>query len=316
MARTKWTARKSTRGAQIRISRAEQAPSAPVVEVEPEEPYFFEENEEGDAVPVNPQEEPAEEVSPVPEAPAAVVGEDPDPDDSGDDSSDDDDAQDDQEDQGNNPREPWKRSHTHTSQHEQGVFPDMLEDVLAEVGINVRPLYVTTHTTYRTMPACYSTTVHIRKEAGDSTGPVTVSVHECTTPHATYKASVNDAAKRALFSLCHTYRQELENTAFRHVPRRAPRTEQTVVPLGELPEQRLNTLASVTAGLNTDLENATSEIYGLHVELHSANEKIKQLVAYIEDRPPSPSSSDSDDPAVSPPRKRTRYGEDGPRTGH
>ena len=130
-----------------------------------------------------------------------------------------------------------------SSADEPGYFPTLLQDVLWELGNTVKPLYVTSH---YSKPGCddyYRTQVHIRERLETSKGMKTCSAHNCTAPHATYAALVSDAARRALWSLCYTHRQELSFTEYRHLPHRTSGTEDTVVPLGEAREDRLNVLA-------------------------------------------------------------------------
>jgi hypothetical protein len=50
-------------------------------------------------------------------------------------------------------------------------------------------------------------------DAGDR-GFRTLSAHESLTLLSTYAASVSDAARRTLWSLSHTYRQQLHNTKY------------------------------------------------------------------------------------------------------
>jgi hypothetical protein len=102
----------------------------------------------------------------------------------------------------------------------------------------------------------------------------TLSAHESLTPLSTYAASVSDAAHRTLWSLSHTYRQQLQNTRFRHLPQRLRGGSQTSIVPGEAGEDRLNTLAGVVAGLNTDLDSATLDLYRVHLELENAHARI------------------------------------------
>jgi hypothetical protein len=56
-------------------------------------------------------------------------------------------------------------------------------------------------------------------DAGDR-GFMTLSAYESLTPLSTYAASISDAARRTLWSLNHTYRQQLHNTKYKHLPLR------------------------------------------------------------------------------------------------
>jgi hypothetical protein len=136
-----------------------------------------------------------------------------------------------------------------------------------------------------------------------------LSAHESLTPLSTYAASVSDAARRTLWSLSHTYRQQLHDTRFRHLPLRLSGGSQTSIILGGAGEDRLNTLAGVVAGLNTDLDSATLDLSRVHLELEDAHARIAALEALLqgwdllEAQVPTM--------ALSPPRKRIRCGEPG-----
>jgi hypothetical protein len=135
----------------------------------------------------------------------------------------------------------------------------------------------------------------------------TLSAHESLTPLSTYAASVNDAARRTLWSLSHTYRQQLHNTKYMHLPLRIRGENQTnIVPSGAN-EDRLNTLAGVVAGLNTDLDSATLDLSRVHLELEDAHARIMSLEAQLDGR--NPLEVQVSAMALSPPRKRIRYGE-------
>jgi hypothetical protein len=156
--------------------------------------------------------------------------------------------------------------------------------------------------------ACYYITrIHVRvMDAGDR-GFRTLSVHESLTPLSTYAASVSDAARRTLSSLSHTYRQQLHDTRFRHLPLRLSGGSQTSIIPGGAGEDRLNTLAGVVAGLNTDLDSATLDLSRVHLELEDAHARIAALEALLQGRDPSEAQVPAI--ALSPPRKRIRYEE-------
>jgi hypothetical protein len=101
-----------------------------------------------------------------------------------------------------------------------GHLPNLLHDVLHALGTYVQPLYETRRV-YEPPRACYYITrINVSvMDAGDR-GFRTLSAHESLTPLSTYVASVNDAAMRTLWSLSHTYRQQLHNTKYRHLPLR------------------------------------------------------------------------------------------------
>ena len=112
-----------------------------------------------------------------------------------------------------------------------------------------------------------------------------------------------------MWSLSHTYRQQLQNTRFRHLPQRLRGESQTNIVPGEPGEDRLNTLAGVVAGLNTDLDSATLDLYRVHLELENAHARIAALEAQLQGLDPPEAQVPA--VALSPPRKRLRYGEPG-----
>jgi hypothetical protein len=82
-------------------------------------------------------------------------------------------------------------------------------------------------------------------------------------------------------------------------------SEKTVVPAGG--DDRIDTLARVTAALNTDLEGATAELDRYHEELQNAQARIAQLEAQLAGQQP-PKEAMSYKPTASPPHKKLRYG--------
>jgi hypothetical protein len=167
----------------------------------------------------------------------------------------------------------------YTSMFEIGHFPNLLQNVLHALGTYVQPLYETRRV-YEPPRACYYITcIHVRvMDAGDR-GFKTLSAHESLTPLSTYAASVSDAARRTLWSLSHTYRQQLHDTKYRHLPLHLRGGSQTSIVLGGVGEDRLNTLAGVVVGLNTDLESATLDLSRVHLELEDAHARIAALEA-------------------------------------
>jgi hypothetical protein len=122
-------------------------------------------------------------------------------------------------------------------------------------------------------------------DAGDR-GFRTLSAHESLTPLSTYAASVSDAATRTLWSLNHTYWQQLHNTKYRHLPLCLRAESQTSIVPGGAREDRLNTRVGVVAGLNTDLDSATLDLSRVYMELEDAHARIAALEAQLEGRDP------------------------------
>ncbi|CAO2038223.1 unnamed protein product [Urochloa humidicola] len=292
------------------------------------------------------QEAPTPPATPTPEAPApAAAGGDPD--DSGDDSDGEDDGDNDGDDsnadggkssdndndnkndndnndpddngndgnQGDGPQGAGPTSVMHTSMDEPGYFPTLLQDLLWELGNYVKPLFITHQISEPTLGDYFVTRVHIRERNGTPRGMRTSSMHDSTTPHGTYAASVSAAAKRALWFLCYEHRLELSVTDYSHLPRRPNGTEQTNVMLGNAGEERINILARVVAALNTDLDGATAELSNTFNKLQAAQARIAELEAQLAGQAPPENTTEISYPAESPPSKRLRYGEPGSVTG-
>jgi hypothetical protein len=65
----------------------------------------------------------------------------------------------------------------------------------------------------------------------------------------------------------------------------------------------------VVAGLNTDLDSATLDLFRVHLELEDAHARIAALEAQLDGR--NPPEVHVPAMALSPPRNRIRYGEPG-----
>jgi hypothetical protein len=158
--------------------------------------------------------------------------------------------------------------------------------------------------------ACYYIIrIHVRVMHTGDRGFRTLSAHESLTPLSTYTALVSDVVRRTLWSLSHTYRQQLHNTKYRHLPPRIHGESQTSIVPGVAKEDRLNTLAGVVAGLNTDLDSATMDLSRVHLEMEDAHARIAALEAQLDGR--NLPEVQVLAMALSPPRKRIRYGEPG-----
>jgi hypothetical protein len=151
----------------------------------------------------------------------------------------------------------------------------------------------------------YTSRVYIRVPLNDTDGWRYHSSHHSTTHFSSDDAVVNDAARRALWSLCNAQRERLHGSEFRHVPRHVSGSEETVVPAGG--DDRIDVLARVTTTLNTDLEGATTEMYRYHEELQAAQARIAYLEAQLAGQRP-PQEAMPYQTTASPPRKRLRYG--------
>jgi hypothetical protein len=84
---------------------------------------------------------------------------------------------------------------------------------------------------------------------------------------------------------------------------------QTSIVPGGAGEDHLNTLAGVVASLNTDLDSATLDLSRVHLELEDVHARIAALEALLQGRDLPEAQVPA--MALSPPRKRIRYGEPG-----
>jgi hypothetical protein len=208
--------------------------------------------------------------------------------------------------QGDEHRNHRAEYHEHTYVGPDAPFCELLEELLQEIEHAVRPLYITKHYVEPGMRDYYTTVVHVRVATAQAGRWRTRTIHPCTAHFASEEAAINDAARRALWSISNTFRDRLEGTDFRFVPSRVSGTENTVVPMGDFRDSRVDILARVTAALNTDLEGATAEL-DTHQDLQNAQARIAQLEAQLAGQQP-PDEAEASCPSRSPPRKRLRYG--------
>jgi hypothetical protein len=269
----------------------------------------------------------ADDLPPTPVDPAPnVVGGDPDDsgDDSGDEDEDDNNADENpEEEEDNNPRYRGAEYHKHSTEDENGQFYILLREVLQHLGYcntsggtatlgvlqhlgyTMKPLYVTKHFSEPGMRDYYTSRVYIRVPLNDTDGWRYRSSHHSTAHFSSDDAAVNDAARRALWSLCNAQCVRLHGSEFCHVPRCVTGSEETVVPAGG--DNRIDVLARVTAALNTDLEGATNEMDRYHEELQTTQARIAYLEAQLADQRP-PQEAMSYQTTASPPHKRLCYG--------
>jgi hypothetical protein len=168
----------------------------------------------------------------------------------------------------------------------------------------MKPLHVTKHYIEPGLRDYYTSRVYICVPLIDTNGWRNRSSHHSTAHFSTDEAAVNEAARRALWSLCNAQRDRLHESEFRHIPRRVSGSEETIVPAGG--DDRIDILDRVTTSLNTDLEGATAELDRYHEELQTAQARVAHLEARLAgQRPPQeamPYSTTS-----SPPCKKLRY---------
>jgi hypothetical protein len=157
--------------------------------------------------------------------------------------------------------------HEHTCVGQEGLFCELLEELLQDIEHSVRLLYITRHYVEPGLRDYYTTDVHVTVTTGQAGRWRTRTIHPSTTHFASEAAAINDAARRTLWDVSNTFCDRIEGTDFRFVPSRVSGTEKTVVPMGEFRDSRVDILARVTAALDTDLEGATAELGMTHREL-------------------------------------------------
>jgi hypothetical protein len=96
---------------------------------------------------------------------------------------------------------------------------------------------------------------------------------------------------------------------YMHLPLRILGESQTSIVPGGTGEDRLNTIAGVVAGFNTDLDIATLDLSRVHLEQENAHARIATLEAQLDGR--NPPEVQVPAMALSTPRKRIRCGEPG-----
>jgi hypothetical protein len=121
----------------------------------------------------------------------------------------------------------------------------------------------------------YTSCVYIRVPLVGTNGWMNCSSHYSIAHFSTVEVAVDDAARRALWSLCNAQRDRLHGSEFHHIPHRVSGSEETIVPAGG--DDHIDILARVTVALNTDLEGATAELDRYHEELQTAQARIARL---------------------------------------
>jgi hypothetical protein len=250
----------------------------------------------------------ADDAPPTPVDPAPnVVGGDLDDsgNDSGDEDEDDNNADENpEEEEDDNSCYRGAEYHKHSIEEENDQLCILLCEVLQHLGYTMRPLYVTKHFNEPGMRDYYTSRVYIRVPLNDTDGWRYCSSHHSITHFSSDDVVVNDAARRALWSLCNAQHERRHGSEFCHVPRRVSGSEETVVPAGG--DDRIDVLARVTAALNTDLEGARTKMDRYHEELQAAQARIAYLEAQLAGQRP-PQEAMPYQTTASPLRKRLRY---------
>jgi hypothetical protein len=141
-------------------------------------------------------------------------------------------------------------------------------------------------------------------------------------PRRTLDARTSEAARRALYYLCHAYRDDLQGTKFQQFPQRKRGATCTRIPAPSPRKGNLlmDTTQELVAALSIDLDAARVEIQEVKRKLMKTIREKAILEARLRGDPKLPPEYDSNEPREylrdSPPRKRVHYGGPGYRTQH
>ena len=141
-----------------------------------------------------------------------------------------------------------------------------------------------------------------------------VSVHYALSARATFAAGISDVASQTLSVLCHHVGEELDDTVWRHFPRRVEgEMRSAIMGVQNILNIRMVTQVGITAVLHTRIERNAEELQVIRHQLADERRKNEVLQAQLEGREP-PMQEDDHDVALSPPRKRTNFGPRHPTT--
>ena len=145
-------------------------------------------------------------------------------------------------------------------------------------------------------------------------GMTEVSVHYAMSVRDTYGAGISNDASQALSVLCFHREAALDNSVWRHFPRRAEGDMRSaIVGVQNFLNTRVVAQVGLTAALHTQMERTSEELQGIRHRLSDAWRENDTLRAQLQGRDP-PNHEDDDYRALSPPRKRTNYGPQHPTT--
>jgi hypothetical protein len=111
--------------------------------------------------------------------------------------------------QGDEHRYRREEYHEHTYIGPDGLFCELLEELMQDIEHSVRPLYITRHYVEPGMRDYYTTEVHFRVTTGQVGRWRTRTIHPSTTHFTSEAAAINDAARRALWSVSNTFRDRI-----------------------------------------------------------------------------------------------------------
>jgi hypothetical protein len=151
---------------------------------------------------------------------------------------------------------------------------------------------------------------------------VEYSKHIDEVTRRTLAVGTSEAARRALYYICHAYKDELQGTEFQQFPRRKRGATCAQIPAPPLGDGSLlmDTTQELVAALSTDLDTAGAEIHEVKKKLMKTTREKAILEAQLRGDPVLPPEYDSDKPREylpkSPPRKRVHYEEPDYRTSY
>jgi hypothetical protein len=332
MARNKQTARKSTRGPPHPIHHSQEVSN-------PEDNHDSYDAPNGGWVDTDTEEEPME----LPEDhPKASCGSneglaggnggdsgaaDGDKDEGGDDDSDapgddDDDPDDDPEPAvitNPSPPEPrYEKQILHWDSSE-GPFPALLWRAMQRIGFRRKPHYEAHLFKNAQQEEEWLVSVLICVPDERPGCWVEYSKHFDEVPRRTLGAGTSEDARRALYYLCHAYRNDLQGTEFQLFPRRKRGATCAQIPAPPSGEGSL-LVDTTQEALSTDLDAAGTEILEVKERLLKTIREKAVLEARLTGDPVLPPEYDSDEPREylpeSPPHKRVHYGEPGYHTSY
>jgi hypothetical protein len=124
-------------------------------------------------------------------------------------------------------------------------------------------------------------------------------MHYDDMPRMTLDAGTSEAARRALFSLCHVYREELQGTEFQQFPRcrRGATSAQIPVPPPSEGSLIMDITQELVTTLNIDLDATGIEIQDVKEKLRKTLIDKEILEAQLRGDQELPMEYDSDEPA-------------------
>lgn len=212
----------------------------------------------------------------------------------------------------------------HISDGGNGLFPLLLRSVMHHLGYEKRPTYHCVRHMSTKYPDYWIVSVHIAIRSTELPTFRDESIHVDGAPRDSINAGISEAARRALYVMCHTRQEELKDTQFKLFPQRAHTASKTEIPVSQEMSYTVDMILSLLAAVNSDLDAAMIELAVAKTELLQVRRERDILEARIKGSdhvPPewkdaSDDEEDEVDIAYSPPRKLARYEDDSYRTFH